>query len=168
MNKRTFTSVVVMMVLGVGACLISSQFHRDQRNHDLCLAASQGDTRAVERLLKQGANPNAVGSIGDTECNCEENPSPAPAIVLAIYQTSGDHQEHFDTVAALLKAGADVNAKGNAGLTALMWASSPRMVKYLVAHGADVNLKNDFGETALTQSGVNPEIKRLLIQAGAH
>jgi len=54
-------------------------------------------------------------------------------------------------------------------MTALMWASSPRMVTFLLAHGAKVNLRDDNGYTALThQDGPqSKEIDRLLQQAGA-
>ncbi len=101
------------MGLTIFVCLASWLVHIKAKaaslNESLCVAASRGDTAAVERLLRRGANPNGVGSIGEPGCDCEDNPSPAPA----------------------------------------MWATSPRMVKFLLSHGAQVNLKDDHGHTAL-------------------
>jgi ankyrin repeat protein len=51
---------------------------------------------------------------------------------------------------AALKAGADVNAKTDYGITALMWASDKghlETVKWLTANKADVNAKNIDGWT---------------------
>jgi ankyrin repeat protein/WD40 repeat protein len=53
---------------------------------------------------------------------------------------------------AALKAGADVNAKTDYGITALMWASDKghlETVKWLTANKADVNAKTKDGKTAL-------------------
>ena len=163
--------MITRIGLVVCVCILSwfgyAQVKAASLNQALCLAASKGETAAVKRLLSQGANPNSVGSIGDTACNCEDNPSPAPALILAIYQTSGDTKEYLETVAALIRAGANVNARADSGMTALMWATSPRMTSYLLAHGADVHLKDDHGYTALSHQDRNPQIMRLLRQAGA-
>jgi ankyrin repeat protein len=169
MSKTGQVLACLMVFVCIAAWLVCTRVKAASQNQALCVAASKGDTVAVERLLRRGADPNAVGSIGNPDCNCEDNPSPAPALILAIYQTSGHHAEHLDTVVALVRAGADVNARADAGLTALMWASSPRMVKFLLAHGAQVNLRDDHGYTALDhQAGLaGQEIDRVLKQAGA-
>jgi ankyrin repeat protein len=167
MNKAKTTQIGLALCVSLLSWFCYTQVKAASLNQALCIAASKGETATVERLLARGANPNAVGSIGDTECNCEDNPSPAPALILAIYQTSGDTKEHFDTVAALLQSGANVNARADQDMTALMWATSPRMTSYLLAHGADVHLKDDHGDTALSHQNMNPKIIRLLRQAGA-
>lgn len=77
-------------------------------------------------------------------------------------------------VTALLKAGANVNAKAVEGLTALMVASNSghaAIVKLLLANGSDVNAATTpRGYTPLmfaTENG-NLEVMRALINAGAN
>ena len=73
---------------------------------------------------------------------------------------------------ALIDAGADINAKDEAGSTALMVASEygrTEIVKLLIAAGADVNIKNELGWTALMWASRwgRKETVKLLIDAGA-
>jgi ankyrin repeat protein len=67
----------------------------------------------------------------------------------------------------LLGSGADVNARSQAGLTALMCAvHDPRKVALLIARGADVNARTDSGATPLylssLYSGAIESMKQLL------
>jgi ankyrin repeat protein len=77
---------------------------------------------------------------------------------------AGDHAAAL----AFLKTGADVNARGPDGATALLWASyngDVDLVKRLVTAGADVNATNDFGAFALSEAamtGSAPIIEALL------
>jgi len=60
--------------------------------------------------------------------------------------------EHTNCIRALIKAGADVNAKDKDGFTPLMIASMYGhidCIRELIKAGANVNLKNKNGETAL-------------------
>ena len=72
-------------------------------------------------------------------------------------------------VQALLAKGAEVNAKGNDGWTALILASQEghlHVVQALLAKGADVNAKADNGATALMVAK-DVEVRASLEQAGA-
>jgi ankyrin repeat protein len=67
----------------------------------------------------------------------------------------------------LLASGADVNARSQAGLTALMCAAhDARKVAQLIAHGADVNARSDSGATpvylASLYSGALESVRQLL------
>ena len=75
-------------------------------------------------------------------------------------------------VKALIKAGADVNAKADSGYTALILVASKedsKMVDTLIKMGADVNIISDNGHTALSEAkqNGNTEIANMLIKAGA-
>ena len=76
-------------------------------------------------------------------------------------------------VVAVLKAGADVNAKGTDGQTALMYASSrghKNVVSALLEAGADVNANTHdgksfkflFGKSARDFASSRPDIVKLL------
>ena len=81
---------------------------------------------------------------------------------------SGTSQE----IEAAIKSGADVNAKDDNGVTALMFAAvnntNPEVIKVLINAGAEVDHKNKFGHKALyyaEQNGAlkgNKEVLRLL------
>ena len=69
----------------------------------------------------------------------------------------------------LIAASVDVNAKGNNGKTALIYASKYgdiEMAKLLIAASVDVNAKGNNGKTALMLAKYNnhPEIVKLLEQ----
>jgi uncharacterized protein len=77
-----------------------------------------------------------------------------------------------ETVNALLKGGADINARDREGRTALMFASVNRhtdSAKTLLEHGADVNVRANDGGTALmlAASSGEPEIVRALLSKDA-
>src|SRR6186713_1384706 len=61
------------------------------------------------------------------------------------------------TALRLLAKGADPNAPGADGTTAVMWAAANddlELVRALVAAKANVTLKNRFGTTALTEAAI--------------
>lgn len=77
-----------------------------------------------------------------------------------------------ETIELFLKAGIDVNAKGNKGETALMLSAvnnNIEIVKLLIEKGANVNAKNDDGYTALMIASFKGymDILKLLIEKGA-
>jgi ankyrin repeat protein len=82
--------------------------------------------------------------------------------------------ERGDRAAAisLLAKGADPNAPGPDGTTAVMWAAAnddPELVRALIRGGADVTLKNHFGTSALTEAAIigSAPIIDALLKAGA-
>ena len=82
--------------------------------------------------------------------------------------------ERGDRAAALqlLSKGADPNAPGADGTTAVMWAAAnddPELVRALIRAGANVKLKNHFGTSALTEAAIigSTSIIDALLKAGA-
>lgn len=175
MTKTARRLTLLAAGISLAGGLVYTQVQAARLNQALCVAASQGDTAAVERLLKGGANPNAVGFIPNTDGGCEdsrpEGCGPSPALFLAVIGSPGYGFDPTETAAVLLRAGADVNVKAenNYGSTALMWATNPRLTKLLLAHGAAVDLQDHAGETALmhdAQIGTVGAVQAL-IAAGA-
>ena len=85
-----------------------------------------------------------------------------------------DAAERGDRTAALrlLAAGADPNAPGPDGTTAVMWAASNddlELVRALITARANVTLKNQFGTSALTEAAIvgSARIIDALLKAGA-
>lgn len=77
-----------------------------------------------------------------------------------------------DTIKLFLRAGMDVNARGNNGETALMQAvinNNVEIVELLIKKRADMNAKNDDGYTALIIASFKgyTDIMNLLIGKGA-
>jgi ankyrin repeat protein len=82
--------------------------------------------------------------------------------------------ERGDRAAALrlLARGANPNAPGPDGTTAIMWAASNddlELVRALIKAGANVTLKNQFGTSALTEVAIigSPAVIDALLKAGA-
>ena len=85
-----------------------------------------------------------------------------------------DAAERGDRTAALslLAKGADPNAPGPDGTTAIMWAASNddlELVRALIKAGANVTLKNQFGTSAITEAAIigSAPVIDALLKAGA-
>ncbi len=116
--------------------------------------------RLIRRAVEQGADVNALGSIG----------GPAKFGLTALMIAA---DTDTDTVRLLLSKGAHVNYRGNLGTTALMCAATPQgnvtIVRLLLDKGAHINAKNDMGFTPLMFAASNGKlgIVRLLLSRHA-
>jgi len=127
----------------------------------LGLAAVMGHADVMRVLISKGADVNARTDEGDTALMLViENASTADAIrrLVALNPRAnqdslgGAPQSTAAIVRVLLDGGADVNAAGNEGETALMYAVSmgdPNILRGLIEKGARVNARNNKGQTAL-------------------
>ncbi|CAE7427820.1 ANKRD50 [Symbiodinium sp. CCMP2592] len=111
----------------------------------------------VRQLLQQNADPNAPGRLGKTAliCTALEN-------------------GHLEVVEALLKAGAQTEARDENGGTALITAASKlssnlKVVEALVKAGAQLDARSDNGFTALMSAAEIGHVKvvEALVKAGA-
>jgi len=120
----------------------------------MSLAAYFGDTDAVGKFIREGADVNTRGKKGRT------------ALHWAV--ANG----YRDTVELLIKNGADIAARTKAQGTALHIAASnaqKEMVVFLIAQGADVTAKQRYGYTPLHAAvwGESVDVVAVLIDAGA-
>ncbi len=96
------------------------------------------DLTIIRYLLDHGAPAAQPGKNG------------FPALV---YLARGDKGEHPEKMQALLEHGAQVNAAGPKGRTALHYAAvadHSRVIALLLDHGADPTLEDEQGETAMS------------------
>ena len=134
-------------------------------NEQLLISVRCNDESEVEKLLKNGADVNAVYENGMT------------ALMWACYNGN------LDIAKFLIAKGAEVNSQKQDGETALMLACmnghwdivktdivKMDIVKLLIANKADVNAKDKKGNTALMVacSNDNLQIAELLLEKGAN
>ena len=141
-----------MLTVALGAAVCLSAQPPDFTPPTPLFGAVRGnDAAAVKRLLAEGANPNEGRFLGF-----------APVSFPVIYQ-------NLDALRAMVKHGADLQAKDKDGSTLLMWAAynetgKTELVEELLKLGLDPNARNNSGETALTwalRRGYTPVIAAL-------
>jgi ankyrin repeat protein len=151
----------------------------------LIFAGISGASEVMVTLIRKGANVNAKDYMGRTaliEVLTSENEH-KPGIIQSLIDAGADvnARANFGNTAfmmaanspyakAMIDAGADVNAKNDEGNTALMMAvayGNIQAVETLIDAGADVNAEDNYGVTALMRAKDNPEIAKILRNAGA-
>ncbi|KAH7313983.1 ankyrin repeat-containing domain protein [Stachybotrys elegans] len=119
-------------------------------------AALRGDLSAVERLLDEGADVNAIDQHLRTPLSYAVDMSTSPRIV-----------------ELLILSRAEVNCPSDRGCTPLHYASrrkaSFRAVQILIRAGAKIDVKNRLGNTAFVGAAThnNTAIGRILLEEGA-
>ncbi len=135
----------------------SSIRHRQPSNKELFNAVYFGTADEVQKLIHNGANVNV--QMHDFT-----------ALMAAI------QRNEMPILTVLLEAGADVNLKGNHGITALLYAAAIHsqdnnmipIIKVLIKKGAHMNAKEDFDKTVLMFAAENDrtaDIVRALLNA---
>ncbi|MBA3273469.1 MAG: ankyrin repeat domain-containing protein [Chthoniobacterales bacterium] len=132
------------------------------RQSALFVAASMGNAKSVEALLKHGAKLEVIDRFGDT-----------PLHALAQHKTMPFSSKNAETtLAALLNAGADVAAKNDFGRTALHEAavhSNASIIAALLKSNAKPDAKDAYNNTPLHLAcrGGRLEIAKALLDQGA-
>lgn len=119
------------------------------RNNALLIAAARGNNPEVLKLIKKGANINAVNSNGNN------------ALIEAV------RANHEETVKLLLENGFDklINQPNMLNETAIFFCSSVPIAKLLIDNGSNINRVDNSGRTPLLQAaqyGRNDLVKYLL------
>jgi ankyrin repeat protein len=113
-------------------------------------ATRSGDTSAIATLLSQGADPNQRWGVNGWT-----------PLMHAI------HKNQKGSVEALIAGGADVNARGNGGMSALIMAARygyGDIVRLLLAKGADPYAETPDGDNALAAAvGGVPDIDKFTV-----
>jgi uncharacterized protein len=132
-------------------------------------AAARGDTAAIRKLLAAGADPNGFDGHGGTALiGAARMGHVAAAEALLAAGARADlrdrahsawtplmhavHKRQTEAARVLLDHGADPNARGGAGVTALIMSAAygdTETVRLLLERGADARLRADGGVTAL-------------------
>jgi uncharacterized protein len=154
----------------------------------LAQALKSGDQKAVQTLIKQGADVNAADPDGTTPLAWAADAGNTETVELLLHAGANPKARNRYGVTALsvaaghgngaivdllLKAGADPKASLPGGQTILMSAAragNPEAVRLLIAHGSDVNAREStYGETALMWAAAqnHPEAVQLLLAHGA-
>lgn len=126
---------------------------------DLWRAARIGDVKAIERLIARGADLNQRRTTLSFEGE------------VPLHQAV--QYEHVEAVKALIRLGANVNARDHSGMTPLMFATtvtnSLELVNILIAAGADVKDQDKGGKSALDWAAFygKVDVIKLLLDQGA-
>lgn len=127
----------------------------DAKSNELAMAVQANDVELIERLVRQGASPNAIDREGST---------------LLMYALKQDRESAFRKLLAL---GADPNRQdAQTGYTLLHFTAmnrDSRWLRALLAAGANPNISNASLETPIFKAltADNSENVQLLLDAGA-
>ena len=121
-------------------------------------------------LLANGiasGNPEMVSRLLDLDLDVHGPVMEGEPLLNFALERAGNHATEI--VAELVKAGADVNARGHLGETPIFAANyAPASVKTLLAAGADLEARDDNGNTPLIRYGFKEDMVRELLANGAN
>lgn len=144
------------------AALTAVQFQRAHTDGDRSVAAGAtpflraakaADLPVMKMLLAHHANPNAHLKNGNDALMLAAGLGYRDGNMAVPTRDRGTPQEAMEAIQLCLDNGADINAPGENGNTALHYAVTGRgdldIIRYLVAHGASIQAKNDKGQTPM-------------------
>lgn len=155
------------------------QVRQDSLDRLLVQAVEQKDVPRVERLLQQGASPNASVETDEQPLSFVGfvmhrfaprarilKAKETPALLRATYH------ECEPIIRLLLQHGASIKARDARGTTALFWPArddNVALVTFLLDQGADLEVRDVNGETAMLLAAMegNTNTVQLLLDRGA-
>lgn len=165
-GARSGDAKIVRLLISSGASATDSDRDGDTA---LMAAAAAGNPESIRLLLDHGASVNArnrrrqtallSAATGDDGFGIGELGRRGPEVPDALIHRSA-------VVRMLLQAGADVNARGWTGETALFTLEDDALKELLRSH-ANLEARDEYGETALIET-VSGRIAELLVNAGAN
>ena len=143
--KHPILSILLILIL---LCIVCSILFGESKEDKIAArnihdAAQNCDVNSIKKLIKEGANVNALDDRNDTPIDKVFNLKSCP-----------DSNKRIRTIATLVELGADINHKhkGLFGYTPLHKAVGLYLTQEVVAlidMGADYKAKNDSGQTPL-------------------
>ena len=134
----------------------------------LGLAAERGDVPEVNRLIREGADPDAPGPLGNRPLHYAAYEGHGRVVELLLAGGRGDpnarnntgvtpthnaaSRGHLECLASLISAGADVNAVDVDAVSPLHLATERRAIEALLRAGADPNARRRDGRTPLHEA----------------
>jgi hypothetical protein len=182
------------VLIAVAMVMAYRSVRQEQLNQSLLDAVHTHDVAAAERALRQGADPNTDEEVWTESAFGQKQPTrrerwarlwarlrvpnrypDRPVLVAAAFSLPTRRTQDIALVNLLLAHGADVNARGPKGATALMSAvisaqkGDTTLVSVLLDAGAQAEVQVATGVTALgyARDFGSPELVRLLREAGA-
>jgi ankyrin repeat protein len=114
-------------------------------------AAKAGDVQTMTRLVEHGADPNITMENGDTALMLAAGLGWRDGNMAVPTRDVGTEEEAMAAIQFCLQHGANINAAGGRGNTALHVASTGRgslkIVNFLHEHGASLDALNEAGQT---------------------
>lgn len=125
------------------------------RFEQLVQAARAGNISGVERLLRDGVNPNALGALGFSAMH------------------AAAEQDNVFLLNVLINHGAGVSVAGRNLELPIHWAArnnATRAIRWLIDNGVDLNEADENGHTALHHAAQNNAVDAidLLVEGGAN
>jgi hypothetical protein len=180
-HRKHWGLLIAVAMLLLPGSFVWKAYRQEQLDSALLIAIKHNATETAVSLLTAGADPNIRDMPSGSRIRSQrlwdrlrgKKPpieTAPPALLLAVQEQSKneDDYENLPLIKALLDKGADVNAKEEHGMMALLQAvvdRHPATIRMLLERGADVNAKDDGFDTPSDDlDGTGPKASKMIRQ----